>query len=157
MGNNCVAAGGAPHRCDVVVANDTDIPLQLDSTRKCQRECYHAGFQVTCGKIVLGAEPPHQIGAREVARFSVSGREGSAVAPEGKVFYCNRQWNLHIVISWANASTVRALGAAAPSFTALISGKPAGEEHPWHEVLTAVADYTTWTVSIRAKNKTRSS
>lgn len=148
MGNNCVAGGGTPHRCDIVIANNTDLKLRLDSTQKCQRDCDHRGFQIACGKIVLGAEPPAKIGAHQLGRFSVSGREGSAVAPEGKVFYSNQQWNLHIVVSWANASS---LGATPPAFTAVISGKPKGEGQPWNEVLTAEADYTTWTVSVTVR------
>ena len=151
MGNNCIAGGGTPHRCDMVIANDTDLPLRLDKTKKCRRECEHSGFQIACGKIVLGAEPPAKIGAHQVGRFSVSGREGSAVAPEGKVFYHNQQWNLHIVISWANVSSVGLPGATPPALTTLVGGKPKGEVRPWHEILTAEADFTTWTVSIRAK------
>ena len=38
-----------------------------------------------------------------IGRFSVSGREGTAVAPAGKAFYRNESLNLNVVITWANA------------------------------------------------------
>ena len=104
MGNtNCIAEGGCPHRADITIVNNTKYPLKLDSSTKCGRECDHAGFQVLDGKIVQGFEPPSSIGAFDHGKFSVSGREGTAVAPKGKVFYINPEENLKVILDW-NAS-----------------------------------------------------
>ena len=46
------------------------------------------------GKIVEGCEPPDLIKAYDNARFSVSGREATAVAPKGRVCYINKEKNL---------------------------------------------------------------
>ena len=53
-----------------------------------------AGWQVQDGKIVEGCEPPDLIKAHDNARFSVSGREATAVAPKGRVCYINKEKNL---------------------------------------------------------------
>ena len=55
------------------------------------------------------------------AKFSVSGREGTAVAPNGKVFYVNRGLNLHVTISWACAGWT-AVGCS-NSAAVVVSGK----------------------------------
>lgn len=109
---------------------------------------------MTCGKIVEGAEPPQEIDAHSIGRFSVSGREGTAVAPAGKVFYRNDPLDLDVTISWANAGWTTRENA---SFDALITGKPAGggrfksEPKPWNEVLIAEGDYSNWTLTIKPK------
>jgi len=155
MGNACVVGGATPHRCDIVVTNNTDFPLQLDLNQSCGLECDHKGFQVTCGKIVEGAEPPLEIDAHSIGRFSVSGREGTAVAPAGKVFYRNESLNLNVVITWANAGWTTRENA---SFDAIISGKPesaggrfSSEPKPWNDVLIGEGDYGTWTMNIKPK------
>ena len=87
MGNtNCVAGGGCPHRADIQVVNQTKYDLALDGEVGCQRECAHTGWQVQDGKIVEGCEPPPLIKAYDNARFSVSGREATAVAPKARIF-----------------------------------------------------------------------
>ena len=48
------------------------------------------------GKIVEGCEPPDLIKAHDNARFSVSGREATAVAPKGRVCYINKEKNLKV-------------------------------------------------------------
>ena len=47
MGNElCVAGGGTPMQVDMLVVNNTEIPLELDKEQDCQRECHHKGWQV---------------------------------------------------------------------------------------------------------------
>ena len=46
MGNElCVAGGGTPMLVDILVVNNTEIPLFLDTDQDCQRDCHHKGFQ----------------------------------------------------------------------------------------------------------------
>ena len=46
MGNElCVAGGGTPMLVDILVVNNTEIPLNLDRDQDCQRDCHHKGFQ----------------------------------------------------------------------------------------------------------------
>ena len=47
----------------------------------------------TNGKIVEGKLPPPIIAAYSMGRFSVSGREASLIAPNGKVFYHTKKEN----------------------------------------------------------------
>ena len=54
----------------------------------------------TNGKIVEGKLPPPIIAAYGMGRFSVSGREASLIAPNGKVFYHNKKENLKVVFTW---------------------------------------------------------
>ena len=90
---------------DILLVNDTEIPLLLDVDQDCQRECHHKGWQVLhtsqvvhllqyqfitnlqikSGKIVEGQEPPGELPPFSSATFSAAGREGTAVAPCGKV------------------------------------------------------------------------
>ena len=63
---------------DILVVNNTEIPLALDLDQDCQRDCHHKGWQVTisrsqlpqvnkeilqvaAGKIVEGREPPERV------------------------------------------------------------------------------------------------
>ena len=119
MGNElCVASGGCPHKVekketfseyfpnqdpkvDILLVNDTEIPLVLDVDQDCQRDCQCKGwqveyskekegykrdyFQIKSGKIVEGQEPPGELPPFSSATFSAAGREGTAVAPCGKV------------------------------------------------------------------------
>ena len=56
--------------------------------------------------------------------FSASGREGTAVAPVGKVFYVNDQENLKIMVSWANAGwTTREAASAQWGSTLVMCGQ----------------------------------
>ena len=46
MGNElCVAGGGTPMQVDILVVNNTEIPLALDKDQDCQRDCHHKGWQ----------------------------------------------------------------------------------------------------------------
>ena len=45
-------------------------------------------FQIKSGKIVEGQEPPGELPPFSSATFSAAGREGTAVAPCGKVVDC---------------------------------------------------------------------
>ena len=156
MGNtNCVATGGTPHRCDIVIANNTDFPLDLDLSQGCGgEECNHRGFQVNAGKIVHGFEPPSKIGAHSLGRFSVSGREGSAVAPNGKVYYRNDSLNLNVVISWANSGWT---STCLPAFGGNVSGKPdsqfSSDPKPWNDVIVCEGDWGTWIMAIKQIKK----
>ena len=66
MGNElCVASGGCPNKVlkdppvtwritffplfqvDILLVNDTEIPLLLDVDQDCQRDCHHKGWQVS--------------------------------------------------------------------------------------------------------------
>jgi len=117
MGNElCVASGGTPNLLDMVVTNNTEIPLQLDTTEDCRRDCKCKGYQVAAGKIVEGRQPPDTIDPFSSGKFSVSGREATLVAPNGKVFYANEEVKLKVAICWsgagptslaANSATVR--------------------------------------------------
>ena len=54
MGNElCVAGGGTPMQVDILVVNNTEIPLALDLDQDCQRDCHHKAWQVTisCGQL----------------------------------------------------------------------------------------------------------
>ena len=59
-----------------------------------QRACGHTGWVVNSGKIIEGMEPPAEILPFSKGGFSVSGREGSAAAPNGKVYYINKEVGL---------------------------------------------------------------
>ena len=164
MGNvNCVADGGTPHRCDIKICNQTDIDLYLSNDTSCQRECEHKGFIVTAGKIVGGCEPPAKISSNSIAHFSVSGREGTAVAPGGKVFYGNKHINLEIVITWTCSGwTHNLLSVAAPEknhLSALITGKPEKKKSlfgsknpaPWHDLISVIPNSNSMEIIIKPK------
>ena len=164
MGNtNCVADGGAPHRSDIAICNQTDIDLYLNKDQSCQRECDHKGFVVANGKIVEGCEPPDKISANSIAHFSVSGREGTAVAPGGKVFYVNKNINLEICITWSCSGwTHNLLSVAAPEknhLSALITGKPEKKKSffstkdpaPWQEMISIIPNSNSMEVIIKPK------
>ena len=165
MGNtNCVAGGGCPHRSDIAICNQTDIELQLDANKSCQRECEHKGFIVTNGKIVEGCEPPSKIAAQSIGQFSVSGREGTTVAPGGKVFYKNEDQNLQICITWSCSGwTNNLLSAAAQDkdcLSGLVTGKSTAkstaffkkkEHSPWHEVISVIPNSSSMEITIKPK------
>ena len=167
MGNtNCVADGATPHRSDILICNQTDLDLHLDKRQSCQRECDHKGYGVTNGKIVEGCEPPDTVKANSMGRFSVSGREGTAVAPGGKVFYRNESANLEVCITWACSGwTHNLLSVAAPDtdhLSGVIAGKPPQKGKtlllfrskpapPWHEILTTTTNPTSMEITIKPK------
>ena len=166
MGNvNCVADGGTPHRSDITICNQTDIDLHLSNDQTCQRECDHKGFIVTAGKIVEGCEPPDKILAHSIAHFSVSGREGTAVAPGGKVFYGNKNISLEICITWTCSGwTHNLLSVAAPEknhLSALISGRPEKKKSlfsskfpaPWNDLLSVIPNSNSMEIIIKPKGR----
>ena len=53
-------------------------------------------FQIKSGKIVEGQEPPTELPPFSSATFSAAGREGTAVAPCGKVVDCPTQ----LICTW---------------------------------------------------------
>eukprot|EP00092_Neocalanus_flemingeri_P002007 GFUD01002140.1.p1 GENE.GFUD01002140.1~~GFUD01002140.1.p1 ORF type:complete len:181 (-),score=31.51 GFUD01002140.1:44-586(-) len=158
MGNACVAAGGTPHRADITVVNDTNFPLQLDQSVGCNRECQCKGWQVTEGKIVEGCQPPDEIPAFSKGLFSVSGRDSSAVAPEGKVFYRNEALKLDVTLSFTKTGWASKHNSAA-SMT--VNGKPDAkdswirvikkEPKRWSEVLATDVNVDTWTFTLRPR------
>ena len=95
-------------------------------------------------------EPPASIEPYASARFSVSGREATAVAPNGKVFYINREQNLkvnlnlnpnpnlQVIFEWAAAGMTAAMTSSSASISitgiapegGILSSKP----KPWEQV-----------------------
>jgi len=117
---------------------NTKHRLELNKDEQCGRECKHGGWQVTAGKIVEEHEPPASIEPYASARFSVSGREATAVAPNGKVFYINREQNLKVIFEWAAAGVTAAMTSSSASISitgiapegGILSSKP----KPWEQV-----------------------
>ena len=149
-----MASGGTPNRADIIIKNDTPHDLRLNVEEKC--DCYeeHKGFMATNGKFVKGKLPPAVIKEHSMGRFSVSGREASAVAPNGKVFYYNKEENLKVVFTWhASGFTTR----ADPVADCGVTGKPAPEERgffttaavPWSETLECDANPKSWIYTLR--------
>ena len=154
MGNtNCVASGGCPHRADIQVVNNTKYDLELDTEVDCQRECKHTGWQVQDGKIVEGAEPPPIIKAYDNGRFSVSGREATAVAPKGRACYVNPEHNLKVTFEWMySGSTSYTTSDANININGFKESKGllgGGSGKPWSEVLTGEAKTDPWVFTIR--------
>jgi hypothetical protein len=153
MGNNCVAGGGTPQRANITLANNTKYELSLDTSKVCGRECGHHGWQVLEGKVVEGLAPPATIQPYSSGHFSVSGREGSAVAPKGKVFYINKEINLKVLFDWTAAGWTSPLGSSAaaiqitgiPPAGGLLSSKPV----PWDQALVGDSDPATWIYNLR--------
>jgi len=156
MGNTvCVAGGGAPHRADIEVVNNTDLELHLDTEQDCGRECKHVGWQVLEGKILEGFLPPSIIKPHSTGRFSVSGREGTAVAPKGKVFYRNEKKGLSVTLTWNSAGWTSLSSSSAETS---IVGKPPPSSNflkkdgkPWNQVLVGEANPAAWTFTIRPR------
>ena len=153
MGNNCVASGGTPHRADISLHNNTSIQLFLDTEVACGRECGHRGWVVTDGKIVEGRQPPEIIQPYSSARFSVSGRENTAVAPKGRVFYTNQAENLNVEFvwissgwtSWSSSHAAVAITGIPPSTGAWLSSTPV----PWDRQLLGEFNGDTWNYNLR--------
>ena len=125
---------------------------------------------MTAGKIVEGDEPPAAVEPYASARFSVSGREATAVAPNGKVFYINREQNLkvnlhlkpnpnmQVIMEWAAAGVTAAMTSSSAAIS--ITGIPpeggilASKPRPWEQVLEGEADAASWTFHLRARQGT---
>ena len=78
----------------------------------------------------------------------MSGRDGSPVAPSGKVFYCNRENNLNVTIEWGYSGFT-----AITSLTAnvLISGVHPIERKSWDQTFVGSFDTDSWTYIIRPR------
>ena len=152
-----------PHRSEITICNQTEIVLCLDQRKSCHRICDHKGFVVSNGKIVEGCEPPNVISANSIGNFSVSCREGTAVAPRGKVFYRNENVNLEICITWTGSGwTHNLLSVAVPEkdhLSALVTGRPEkkntlfGSTHPspWDELISVIPNSNSMEVTIKPK------
>ena len=88
LGNDCCVAGGAnPHSMGYFLINTSSKKLSL-SNEPCQPYCNrHRGFSAEHGKFKEGWEPRPSIEAGANGKCWMSGREGSAVCPEGWVKY----------------------------------------------------------------------
>jgi len=160
MGNElCVASGGCPHKVDILLVNDTEIPLALDVDQDCQRDCQCKGWQIKSGKIVEGQEPPGELPPFSSATFSAAGREGTAVAPCGKVYYENEEVGLKVAVCWScagwtspgcsNSATVSITGIQ-PEDDSLRSLFRSGPK-PWSELLAADMDTENWVMTLRPR------
>ena len=89
MGNtNCVADGGTPHEMKIRLTNYTPFTFHLDDEAVCCSKCqHHRGFSAESGKFVQGHEPAQRIGPNDSMTTHVSGRESSAVVPDGWIQY----------------------------------------------------------------------
>ena len=83
--------------------------------------------------------------------FSASGREASAVAPKGKVFYCNKEEKLSIVFHWDHAGWT-----SGPLTDPTASGDISGEtstllkgSEPWSNYLEVAVEVDTWTYTLQ--------
>lgn len=152
MGNACVAGGGCPHKIDIVIINNTKYKLELDQEQKCGRECQCSGYIVNEGKIVEGSEPPKLIESYGRGTFSASGREGTAVAPKGKIFYCNVDVNLHVIFEWCNAGwTSREEATADAIITGAKKAKVVGSATPWTEIFEVKVNSDSWIYTLQEK------
>ena len=158
MGNtNCIASGGAPHRADITITNNTKYELILNVEENCGRECDHNGWQILEGKIIEGHEPPKKISAYSNGRFSVSGREGTAVAPKGKVFYVNIEENLKVIFEWNASGWTSPMSSSTASIS--ITGIPPKSglfknPTPWNQKLTGESDPNSWIYNLRPEEGT---
>jgi hypothetical protein len=89
MGNtNCVADGGTPHKMTITLSNATPYIFVLDKSARCCSKCNeHCGFSAESGKFVNGHVPPIEIKPNASSDIHVSGRESSAVVPDGWIQY----------------------------------------------------------------------
>ena len=82
------------------------------------------------------------------ARFSISGRDGSPIAPEGKVFYCNKEKNLKIILEWGYSGfTTLTTMSASVVITRLWN------QMPWTEVIVGKFNDRSNTFEIRETKK----
>ena len=151
--NNCIASGSVPHSVDLTIMNNTEIPLYLDDTISCEKDCAHRGFVLMHGKIVEGSEPPSHIPAFGNGSFKVSGKEKSTITPFGKVYYKNDDSNVQVIVTWDYSGfTSRSCNNLLASFSGTTKSELiARKDTPWEDILIGVADVGTWTVNIKYK------
>ena len=104
---------------------------------------------MNAGKIVKGAEPPLVIKKMSKARFSASGREASMVAPNGRVFYHNKQENLHLIFKWANSGWTTREPATAHGDVSGCKVRPGQPTQPWSNLISVKADVDSWTYTVK--------
>ncbi|KAI8895066.1 hypothetical protein BC833DRAFT_567798 [Globomyces pollinis-pini] len=175
MGNNCVAGGGTPHRHDIQIINNTNIHWKLDTSIGCGRDCKHEGFnnvhvsdvsdtvsdvsgipdtvswtslgfKVVDGKIVEGHSPPKDIAPGSVGKFSVSGREATAVAPSGSAYFKSNKggakmlvvWNFTGWTTWTKSALSIEFTGMTPVVPGIIYGESGGAL--WSNILTGPVD-----------------
>ena len=154
MGNACVAGGGCPHKIDIVITNNTKYQLVLDQRQECGRECAHRGFLVTDGKIVEGLEPTKVIKPFSQGTFSAAGRDGSAVAPKGKVFYTNEEEDLKVMFEWCNSGWTSRDAATADASVSGAKSRTLKSSQPWAELLEVRRNPDSWVYTLQKKEGT---
>ena len=92
--------------------------------------------------------PPLRILPFSTVKFSVSGRDGSPVAPSGKVFYCNRENNLNVTFEWGYSGFTAITSLMA---NVLISGVHPIERKSWDQTFVGSFDADSWTYIIRPR------
>ena len=102
-------------------------------------------------RFILNSFP--RINPYSIGQFSVSGREGSAVAPKGRVHYLNPNVNLKVIFEWNSTGWTSWKSSAA---NVVITGIPEDKKgffkstpKPWNQVLVGEFDPETWTFQIR--------
>ena len=118
---------------------------------------YFKGWQILDGKIVDGHIPPDKIMPYSTGKFSVSGRDSTAVAPKGKVFYCNQEKNLKVIFEWNSSgftswasSSANVVITGIPPSKGLLSSAP----KPWNQTLIGEYNAENWTYEIRTNEGT---
>ena len=152
MGNACVAGGGAPHKIDIIIINNTKYSLELDTSQECGRECRHSGFIITDGKIVEGSEPPALIQPFNKGSFSASGRDSTAVAPKGKVFYRNEEKNLQVIFEWCHSGWTSREAASADATVVGARTQMMKNPQPWADFLEVKTNPDSWIYTLQEKD-----
>lgn len=84
--NNCVADGGSPHQMTITIVNRSGVDFELDPEQQCLCEAQHSGFYAVYGKFNHKPQVNLSNGGTP-SIINVSGREGSAVCPQGWIRY----------------------------------------------------------------------
>jgi len=142
-----VAGGGTPHQIDILIINNTEYDLELDKSEISLDGSQ--GMEVNAGKIVKGAEPPLVIKKMSKARFSASGREASMKAPNGRVFYHNKQEDLHLIFKWNNSGWTTREAATAHGDISGSKVRPGQPTQPWSNLISVKADVDSWTYTVK--------
>jgi len=130
---------------DIVIINNTEYDFELD-TDEVSPESGSIGFQVNDGEIVEGSEPPSVIKKMSEGVFSVSGPEGSA--PNGKVFYCNKERSgekVGLILHWTSGASATANASVSGETTAFTEQETA----PWSTYIEVWADADSWTFTVQ--------
>ena len=149
---NCIAADGGlldSFRANITITNNTKHELTLDTKERCGRKCNHGGWQISEGKIIIGAEPPRIIPPYSTGKFSVANR------PEGKVFYANGKENLKVIFQWNNAGWTSPSGSTASITIVGIAQKNGtniggSDPKPWNQKLMGASNPHSWIYELRS-------